>query len=76
MIEAGTMPRFSWPFRVTKHRWRTVLITAAGVAFSAAAGVEPAVRNLITFAKAGTLHRQAFVQRRADGWDGSRSDAQ
>ena len=39
---------------MTKHRWSTVLITAAAVAFSAAAGVEPPVRNLITFAKAGT----------------------
>ena len=39
---------------MTKNQWRTVLITAAAVSFSAAAGLEPPLRNLITFAKAGT----------------------
>ena len=39
---------------MTKNQWRTVLITAAAVSFSAAAGLEPPLRNLITFARAGT----------------------
>ena len=56
MIEAGTPPLFSWPLRVrvTKQQWRTVVISMAAVAFSATAGLEPPLRNLITFAKAGT----------------------
>ena len=37
-----------------KNQWRTVLITTSAVAFSVAAGAEPPLRNLITFAKAGT----------------------
>jgi len=56
MIEAGgDHPRFfSWPFTVTKQEWRTFLISAAAVAFSAAAALEPPLRSLINFAKAGT----------------------
>ena len=53
MIEAGTPPLFSWPLRVTKQQWRTVVISMAAVAFSATAGLEPPLRNLITFARAG-----------------------
>ena len=53
MIEAGTTPLFSWPLRVTKQQWRTVAISMAAVAFSATAGLEPPLRNLITFARAG-----------------------
>ena len=53
MIEAGTPPLFSWPLRVTKQQWRTVVISIAAVAFSATAGLEPPLRNLITFARAG-----------------------
>ena len=40
--------------RVTKQQWRTVVISMAAVAFSATAGLEPPLRKLITFAKAGT----------------------
>ena len=39
--------------RVTKQQWRTVVISVAAVAFSATAGLEPPLRNLITFARAG-----------------------
>ena len=39
---------------MTKNRWRYVLIPAAAVVFSAAAGLEAPLRNLINFAKAGT----------------------
>ena len=39
--------------RVTKQQWRTVVISMAAVAFSATAGLEPPLRNLITFARAG-----------------------
>ena len=39
--------------RVTKQQWRTVVISIAAVAFSATAGLEPPLRNLITFARAG-----------------------
>ena len=53
MIEAGTPPLFSWPLRVTKQQWRTVVISIAAMAFSATAGLEPPLRNLITFARAG-----------------------
>ena len=54
MIGAGTPPLFSWPLRVTKQQWRTVVISMAAVAFSATAGLEPPLRNLVNFAKAGT----------------------
>ncbi len=39
--------------RVTKQQWRTVVISIAAVALSATAGLEPPLRNLITFARAG-----------------------
>jgi len=39
---------------VTKNQWRYVLIPAAAVAFSAVASLEPPLRQLVTFAKAGT----------------------
>ena len=39
--------------RVTKQQWRTVVISIAAVAFSATAGLEPPLRNLINFASAG-----------------------
>ena len=39
--------------RVTKQ-WRTVVISVAAMGFSATAGLEPPLRNLITFARAGT----------------------
>ena len=39
---------------MTKNHWRYVLISAAAVAFSTAAGLEPPLRHLIIFAKAGT----------------------
>ena len=39
---------------MTKNRWRYVLIPAAAVVFSTAAGLEAPLRNLINFAKAGT----------------------
>ena len=39
--------------RVTKQQWRTVGISMAAVAFSATAGLEPLLRKLITFARAG-----------------------
>ena len=39
--------------RVTKQQWRTVMISIAAVAFSATAGLEPPLRNLIKFARAG-----------------------
>ena len=39
---------------MTKNRWRYVLIPAAAVVFSTAAGLEATLRNLINFAKAGT----------------------
>ena len=39
--------------RVTKQKWRTVVISLAAVTFSATAGLEPPLRNLITFARAG-----------------------
>ena len=54
MIQAGFVPAFSWPFGVTKHHWRYVLISTAAVVFSAAAGLDAPLRNLINFAKAGT----------------------
>ena len=38
---------------MTKQQWRTVVISIAAVAFSATAGLEPPLRNLITFARAG-----------------------
>ena len=38
---------------MTKQQWRTVVISVAAVAFSATAGLEPPLRNLITFARAG-----------------------
>ena len=41
--------------RVTKQQWRTVVISMAAVAFSATAGLEPPLRNLITFARAGRV---------------------
>ena len=39
---------------MTKHHWRYALISAAAVAFSAAAGLDAPLRNLISFSKAGT----------------------
>ena len=39
---------------MTKNQRRTALFAAAAVAFSTAAGVEPPLRELITFARAGT----------------------
>ena len=39
---------------MTKNQWRYVLIPSAAVAFSVVAGLEPPLRQLITFAKAGT----------------------
>ena len=39
--------------RVTKQQWRTVVISVGAVAFSATAGLDPPLRNLITFARAG-----------------------
>ena len=54
MIEAGTFPAFLWPLRVTKQQWRIVVISTAAVAFSVTAGLEPPLRNLVNFAKAGT----------------------
>ena len=39
--------------RVTRQQWRTVVLSMAAVAFSATAGLEPPLRNLITFARAG-----------------------
>ena len=39
---------------MTKKEWRAVLISAAAVAFSTAAALEPPLRRLINFAKAGT----------------------
>ena len=54
MIEAGTFPAFLWPLRVTKQQWRIVVISTAAVAFSITAGLEPPLRKLVNFAKAGT----------------------
>ena len=54
MIEAGTSPAFLWPLRVTKQQWRIVVISTAAVAFSVTAGLEPPLRSLVNFAKAGT----------------------
>ena len=39
---------------MTKQQWRIVVISTAAVAFSITAGLEPPLRNLVTFAKAGT----------------------
>ena len=39
---------------MTTIPWRYLLITASAVAFSTAAGLDPMLRNLIHFAKAGT----------------------
>jgi CubicO group peptidase (beta-lactamase class C family) len=39
---------------VTKQQWRIVVISTAAVAFSITAGLEPPLRNLLNFAKAGT----------------------
>ena len=38
---------------MTKQQWRIVVISTAAVAFSVTAGLEPPLRNLITFARAG-----------------------
>ena len=53
MKKAGTPPLFSWPLRVTKQQWRTVVISMAAVAFRATAGLESPLRNLFNFARAG-----------------------
>ena len=53
MIGAGTPPLYSWPLRVRKQQWRTVVISTAALAFSATAGLGPQLRNLINFARAG-----------------------
>ena len=39
---------------MTKQQWRIVVISTAAVAFSVTAGLEPPLRNLVNFAKAGT----------------------
>ena len=39
---------------MTKQQWRIVVISTAAVAFSVTAGLEPPLRNLLNFAKAGT----------------------
>ena len=39
---------------MTKQQWRIVVISTAAVAFSITAGLEPPLRNLLNFAKAGT----------------------
>ncbi|QNJ11554.1 beta-lactamase family protein [Synechococcus sp. M16.1] len=63
--------------RVTKQQWRTVVISIAAMAFSATAGLEPPLRNLISFGQGGgEFQRQAALQQRADGWNGSRPGAQ
>ena len=41
---------------MTKQQWRTVVISMAAVAFSATAGLEPPLRNLINFARAGASY--------------------
>ena len=39
---------------MTKQQWRIVVISTAAVAFSITASLEPPLRNLLNFAKAGT----------------------
>ena len=54
MIEAGTSPAFFMAVEGDKAAVAHVVISTAAVAFSVTAGLEPQLRNLVNFAKAGT----------------------
>ena len=54
MIEAGTSPLFSWPLRVTKQQWRTVVISTGGSGLQRHSRPGTSAAKPDHFARAGT----------------------